>query len=73
MPVLQAEAIGQIRGDVVFASRDVDVERAGLAKGNDPRIEPVNERPERKKIELARVLTDGKAGHGCSAESLSIV
>ena len=54
----QAEAIGQVGGDVVFAAGDVDVERAGLAKGDHARIEPVDQRPEGEEVEFARIFAN---------------
>ena len=54
----QAEAIGQIGGDVVFAAGDVDVERARLAKRNDARIEPMHEGAEGEEVEIAGIGAD---------------
>ena len=59
----QAEAVRQVGGDVVLAAGDVDVERARLAERDHPRIEPVDERPQRQKIELGRFLTQIQPAH----------
>ena len=62
-PVLQAEAIGEVRGDVVLAAGDVDVERAGLAERDDARVEAVDEGAEREEVEVAGVGTDREVAH----------
>ena len=36
---VQAEAVGEVGRDVVFATRDVDIERTGLAEGDDTGVE----------------------------------
>jgi hypothetical protein len=40
---LQAKAIRQVGGAVELTTADVDLAFGGLAKRNNPRIEPVNE------------------------------
>ena len=49
----QAKAIRQPRGHVVFAARDVNLERACLAEGNDARVEAVDQGAEGQKIQRA--------------------
>ena len=52
---LQAEAVGQARGDVVLAAGDVNIDLARLAEWDDARIEAMNERSQGKKIQSARI------------------
>src|SRR5262249_28873536 len=56
----QAEAIGEVRRDVVLPAGDVDVEATRLAKRRGAGIEAVNERPEGEEIEGARIRANGK-------------
>jgi hypothetical protein len=51
----QPEAIRQVRGHVVFAAGDVDLKRAGLAEGDQPRVEPVDQRPQAEKVQRAHI------------------
>src|SRR6266446_1444370 len=46
-PGLQAEAVRQIRSDVVFAAADMNLTFGRFAKGNDARIEAMDDRTQR--------------------------
>ena len=48
---LQAEAIGQVGGDVEFAAADVDLALGRLAEGDDARVEPVDQGAEGHKVQ----------------------
>ena len=48
----QAEAVGEVGGDVELAAADVDLARVCLAERDDPGIETVDQGAERKKVEL---------------------
>ena len=45
------EAVRQIRGDIELAAAHVDGALVGLAKGDDARIEPMHQRPQRNQVE----------------------
>jgi len=62
----EAEAVGEVGGDIVFAARDVHVEAARLAEGDHPGVEAVNQSADREKIEVAGVLTNIEFLHACS-------
>ncbi len=54
MPVLSSKAVGQIGGAVELAAAHVDVAAAGLAKGDDAGIQPMDQRAQRQKIQITR-------------------
>src|SRR5262249_59912100 len=53
----QTEAVGEVRGTVELAAAHVDGAGRGLAERDDARIETMDERAERQKVECA-VLSD---------------
>jgi len=55
------EAVGEVGGHVELAPADVDRALCGLAKGHDPGIEAMNQRPQRHEVEGA-VPADAKSG-----------
>jgi len=57
------KTIGKPGGDIVFTPRDMHFQRAGPAKGHDPRIQPMHERAQGEEVELAGVLSDLECGH----------
>ena len=59
----QAEAVGQVGGGVELAAADVDRAGRGLAKRDDARVEPVNERAEREEVESALVGNAQRSVH----------
>ena len=61
MPVLQAEAVGQVGGDVELAAADVDVAVRRLAERDDAGIEPMDQRAEGHKIQ--RAIRTGCSDH----------
>ena len=65
----QPEAIRQAGGDVVLAAGDMHLERTRLAERHHARIESVNERPQREKVELAGIFTHTETVHGHSKEA----
>ena len=54
---LQAEAVGQVGGDVELAAADVDLALGGLAEGDDARVEAMHQRAEGHQIQRA-ILRD---------------
>ncbi len=52
-PVFRPKAIRQIRGDVELAAAHVDLALGRFAERNDSRVQPVDQRAERQKIERA--------------------
>jgi hypothetical protein len=44
----------------------VDLKIASLAEGNDPRIQTVHERPERKEIQFTLIVANAELSHGYS-------
>ena len=48
---LQAEAVGQVGGDVEFAAADVDLALGGLAEGDDARVEPMDQGAEGHEVQ----------------------
>ena len=68
---LQAEAVGEVGGDVVLAAGDVDVERARLAERDDAGVEPVDQAPEGEEVELAGVGAD-RERHGSNSGCRSL-
>ena len=55
---LQAEAIRKIGCDVVLPTGNMDIERLRLAKGNDPGIQTMHQRAERKKVKFAIIFAN---------------
>ena len=55
MPVFMPKAIRQVRRDVELAAADVDLALGRLAKRDDARIQPVNQRAERKQDRARRL------------------
>ena len=60
----QAEAIAEIRRDVVFAAGDVDVEGTRLAKRNDAGIEPMDKGADGQKVQRTGIFANNKTAHG---------
>ena len=50
---VQAKTIGEVRGDVVLAATHVNLTLMSFAKRNQSRIEPVDQRAQRKKVQRA--------------------
>src|SRR5690606_14549009 len=62
-----AKTARQVGRHVVLAPRDMDVEAPRPAEGNDPRVEPVNERPQGNKVKLRGI--GGRNREGCHNSS----
>src|SRR5262249_10813872 len=60
---LQAEAIGEVGGDVVFPAGDVDNEGPRPAKRDLAGVEAMNQSTQREEIQIARILTDRQTAH----------
>ena len=65
MPVFMPEAIGQIGGAIELAAANVNLALGRLAKRNDSRVETMNQRAERQKVEGA-ILDECSSRISCS-------
>jgi hypothetical protein len=60
---IQAKAVREVCRDVVLTTRDMHIETASLSKGDDPRVESMDQSPEREKIQCTVVLTNREFRH----------
>ncbi len=67
---LETEAVGQVRGHVVFATRDVNFKVLGFAERDDAWIESMHQGTERKEVELAIVFANVQLSHGSSCKKV---
>ena len=60
------EAVGEVGGDVILAPRNVDLQGLGLAKRDDPRVEPMHQGTQRQEVEVRVTLAHVQTAHGKS-------
>ena len=53
MPVLQAEAVGEVGGDVELAAADMNLALGGLAEGDDAWVQTMNQGAQGHQVQSA--------------------
>jgi len=61
---VQAEAVGQVRGNIEFAAAHVDLARRRFTEGDDPGIQTVDQCPQRHQIQRTLGTNLQSVAHG---------
>ncbi len=69
-PGPEPEAIRKVRGHVVLAAGDVDLDRARLPERDHAGIEPGDQRAQREEVELTRILAHVQTAHECLSKTI---